>query len=116
MSSLSNDRGRYFEYACVMALKKRISTRRSVIVDDESTVAARRAWETLNENERLSGLRAAEAFVDVLFSAEPLILEQEGATDAVVLSINKDSDAEKWETFATLLLRESQIDGTSDCR
>ena len=107
MSSLSNDRGRSFEYACVMALKNRIGARRSVIVDEESTMAARRAWETLNGDERQDGLRAAEAFVDVLFSAEPLILEQDGDADVVVLSINKDSDAEVGDVRDVVITRKS---------
>ena len=94
MSSKSNDQGRAFEYACIIELKNRIESVRPVTVDEESVVAARRAWETQNETERRTYIRAADAFIDTLFSAEPLLLECDGNNDTVVLSINKDSDAE----------------------
>ena len=94
MSSKSNDQGRAFEYACIIELKDRIADTRPVIVDEESVMAARRAWKTLSETARSIYLRGADAFIDTLFSAEPLILECDGEDDVVVLSINKDSDAE----------------------
>ena len=94
MSSKSNDHGRAFEYACIIELKNRIAVKRPVTVDEESVMAARRAWKTQSNTEQQTYLRAADAFIDTLFSAEPLILECDGDNDIVVLSINKDSDAE----------------------
>jgi len=94
MSSKSNDQGRAFEYACILELKDRIEDFRPVAVDEESVAAAFRAWQTQSNAEQKKYLRAADAFVDTLFSAEPLILERDGDNDVVVLSINKDSDAE----------------------
>ena len=94
MSSKSNDQGRAFEYACIIELKDRIEDFRPVAIDEESVAAAFRAWQTQSNAEQKKYLRAADAFVDTLFSAEPLILERDSDDDMVVLSINKDSDAE----------------------
>ncbi len=94
MSSKSNDQGRAFEYACIMKLKDRIEDKRPAVIDEESIIAAHKAWETQSETEKNMYLRAADAFIDTLFSAEPLILECDGNDDIIVLSINKDSDAE----------------------
>lgn len=107
MSSKSNNQGRAFEYACVIELKDRIEDYRPVVVDEESIIAACRAWETQSEKEQKIYLRAADAFVDTLFSAEPRILECDGKNDIVVLSINKDSDAEGGDVRDIVITRES---------
>lgn len=107
MSSKSNDQGRAFEYACIMELKSRIEDKRPVTVDEESVIAARRAWDTQGKDEQQNYLRAADAFIDTLFSAEPLILECEGDDDIVVLSINKDSDAEGGDVRDIVITRKS---------
>ena len=107
MSSKSNDQGRAFEYACIIKLKDRIEDKRPVTVDEESVKAARRAWETQSEAEQHTYLRAADAFVDTLFSAEPLILECDGDDDIIVLSINKDSDAEGGDVRDIVITRKT---------
>lgn len=94
MSSKSNDQGRAFEYACLIKLRDRISEKRPVMIDNDSVMAAQRAWETQNELDQQTYLCAANAFIDTLFLAEPLILEYEDGDDIVILSINKDTDAE----------------------
>ena len=94
MSNKSNDLGRAFEYACMIELKDRIADHRIVEIDTKSAEAAHRAWESVTEEQQRDFLTAAAAFVDTLFDAEPLILECDGDDDIVVLSINKDSDAE----------------------
>lgn len=107
MSSKSNDQGRAFEYACIIELKDKIEDKRPVTVDEESVMAARRAWETQSEVEQQIYLRAADAFIDTLFSAEPLILEYDGEDDVVILSINKDSDAEGGDVRDIVITRKS---------
>ena len=72
-------------------------------------MAARRAWRTQSETEQKTYLRAADAFIDTLFSAEPLILECDGNDDAVVLSINKDSDAEGGDVRDIVITRNSTV-------
>ena len=107
MSSRSNDQGRAFEYACIIELKDRIEDVRPVVIDEESIIAAHRAWETQSETEKNMYLRAADAFIDTLFSAEPLILECDGNDDIIVLSINKDSDAEFGDVRDIVITRKS---------
>ncbi len=94
MSSKSNDKGRAFEYACIINLKNRIDEHRPSVIDYDSTSSAERAWNVQTDETRKTLLLAADAFVDTLFSAEPLILERFDDNDIVVLSINKDADAE----------------------
>lgn len=108
MSNKSNDLGRSFEYACLIELKHRISAYRPVEIDERSADAARRAWETVSEEQQSEFLKAASAFVDTLFEAEPLILECDGDTDIVELSINKDSDAEGGDV-RDIVIRRGQI-------
>lgn len=105
MSSKSNDQGRAFEYACIIQLKKKIEKRRPVKIDEDSILAATRAWDTLSLNEQQLYIRAADAFIDTLFSAEPRILECDGIDDVIVLSINKDSDAEGGDVRDIIITR-----------
>lgn len=107
MSSKSNDQGRAFEYACIIELKNNIEYHRPVIVDEDSVLAAQRAWKIQSEEIQQTLLKAAGAFVDTLFSAEPLILECNGANDNVILSINKDSDAEGGDVRDIVITRDS---------
>ena len=94
MSNKSNDFGRAFEYACLIELKDRIEDYRAVKINDVSATAARRAWSLVTKEQQDNFLIAANAFIETLFKAEPLILECDGDNDVVELSINKDSDAE----------------------
>lgn len=107
MSSKSNDQGRAFEYACIIELKDRIEDVRPIIVDEESVIAAKRAWQIQTEDQQKTFLQAADAFIDTLFSAEPLILECDGEDDIIVLSINKDSDAEGGDVRDIVIIRDS---------
>lgn len=107
MSSKSNDQGRAFEYACIMQLEQAISQVRPVIIDEQSIQAAFDAWSVQNTYEQEQLLIAADAFIETLFSAEPLILEQENENDIVVLSINKDSDAEGGDVRDIVITRNS---------
>jgi len=108
VSNKSNDLGRAFEYACLIELKHRISKHRPVEIDERSAEAAHRAWENVSEGQQGEFLTAATAFVDTLFEAEPLILECDGDTDIVELSINKDSDAEGGDV-RDIVIRRGQI-------
>lgn len=107
MSSKSNDKGRAFEYACIINLKDRIEDTRPVIIDKDSVMAAKRAWETQPDVQQKDLLKAADAFIENLFFAEPLILECDGDDDIVVLSINKDSDAEIGDVRDIVITRKS---------
>ena len=101
MSSKSNDQGRAFEYACIDQLKDRIANIRPVLIEEKTVIAAKRAWETQSVPQQ----KAADAFIDTLFSAEPLILECDDSDDVVILSINKDSDAENGDVRDIVISR-----------
>ena len=108
MSIKSNDNGRAFEYACIVKLYERINNIRPVEINEESIVAANRAWRAMSEEEQNVYYRAANAFIDTLFAAEPLILEYDGSDgDVVELSINKDSVAEDGDVRDIVVTRES---------
>lgn len=107
MSTESNDMGRAFEYACIIELKDKIEDHRPVTINIDSVIAAKRAWETRSNGEQQTLLRAADAFIDTLFSAEPLILECDGNDDIIILSINKDSDAEGGDVRDIVIARKS---------
>lgn len=107
MSSKSNDQGRAFEYACLTKLKDRIIKYRPVLIDEESVLAARRAWMTQDDYNQKMFLEAADAFINTLFSAEPRILESDSLDDVLILSINKDSDAERGDVRDIILTRKS---------
>ncbi len=107
MSTESNDMGRAFEYACIIELKDRIEDHRPVTIDSNSVTAAKRAWETRSESEHQTLIRAADAFIDTLFSAEPLILECDGNNDLITPSINKDSEAEAGDVRDIVIARKS---------
>lgn len=107
MSSKSNDQGRAFEYACIVELKNKIIVHRPVVIDKNTVSAAERAWSVQSEEIKQNFKRAAEAFIDTLFSAEPLILECDGSDDIVTLSINKDSDAEGGDVRDIVITRKT---------
>lgn len=107
MSSESNDKGRAFEYACIVELADRIMDVRPVEIDGASIAAAKRAWGTQSISEQNTFLRAADAFIDTLFAAEPRILECDGTDDIVILSINSDSDAENGDVRDIVITRQS---------
>lgn len=107
MSANSNDQGRAFEYACIIELKDRIEDVRPAVIDEKSTAAARRAWQTQSEYKKRNFLRAAGAFIDTLFSSEPLILECDGDDDTVELSINRDTDAESGDVRDIVIKRKA---------
>lgn len=106
MSSKSNDQGRAFEYACIIELKDRIENIRPVRVDKQSVLAAQRAWNLQSKDNQMLFMRAANAFLDTLFKAEPLILECDSDKDILTLSINKDSDAEGGDVRDIVISRE----------
>lgn len=107
MSSRSNDQGRAFEYACIIELKDRIEDYRPVIIDEYTVSAAKRAWGLQDEFDKNTFRIAAGTFVNALFDAEPLLLECDGKNDVVVLSINKDSDAEGGDVRDIVITRNS---------
>lgn len=107
MSNKSNDIGRAFEYACIVELKKRISEFRPAVIKKDTTEASARAWNYVIASTQNDLTKAANAYIDTLFSAEPLILECDNDSDIIELSINKDSDAEAGDVRDIVITRGS---------
>lgn len=107
MSSKSNNQGRAFEYACILRLRDRISIIRPVIINENSVIAAKRAWDTQSSDQQTIFLKAADAFIDTLFSSEPLILECDSPADILTLYINKDLDAQAGDVRDIVIERHS---------
>lgn len=107
MSAKSNNVGRAFEYACIIALKNKIEVFRPVEIDYNSVMVAKRAWEIQLYDMQSTLTIAADAFIDTLFSAEPRILEQNDDNDTIVLSINTDKNAEKGDVRDIIMSRKA---------
>ena len=105
MSNKSNDNGRAFEYACIKELEKSILKYRPVIINQKSIEASERAWLSIDNEQKEKLILASKAFINLLFDAEPLILEYESNSDIVELSINKDSDAEAGDVRDIIIKR-----------
>lgn len=106
MSNKSNDNGRAFEYACIKELKNNISKYRPVLIEEKSIEASKRAWISINKEQQKRLIISSKAFINLLFKAEPLILEYESLSDIVELSINKDSDAEAGDVRDIIIKRD----------
>ena len=125
MSDKSNNLGRAFEYACIEVLEKRIAEHRTVKVDKTSVMAAYNAWQAVEQEQQDSFITAANAFIDTLFQAEPLILEYDSENDIIERSYNlevcsagldreliKDSDYVRFAGRAVEVKTYEQINGS----
>lgn len=107
MSSKSNDQGRAFEKACLIALGETIVKFRKngkvVFECNSSFDAATRAWKNTDENFQNTVLKAARAMADKLVDLEPIMIENDGET--IVLKIQKDEEGEKGDVRDILIIR-----------
>lgn len=104
MSSQSNDQGRAFEYITLLTLGDEIGrVRKTVVEQNSSFFAARRAWESISPGLQDNLTRAAEAAVDSIFNLEPMILED--GNDTLELKIQPDSQGEEGDVRDILIIR-----------
>lgn len=104
MSNQSNDKGRAYEYICLMTLFKAInSVRPAEIVENSSYDAALRAWETIDVSTRYILKISAMSAVETLFDMEPLILEK--GLDCLELFIQPDSKGEVGDVRDIVIVR-----------
>lgn len=107
MSSKSNDQGRAFEKACLIALGETIVKFRKngkvVFECNSSFDAATRAWKNTDENFQNTVLKAARAMANKLVDLEPIMIENDGET--IVLKIQKDEEGEKGDVRDILIIR-----------
>ena len=107
MSSKSNDQGRAFEMACLVALSETISKLREhgkvEIEENSSCEAAIRAWKNTSKSFQDTIMKAAKAMVDKLTELEPIMIEDDSET--IVLKIQKDEEGEKGDVRDILIVR-----------
>lgn len=107
MSKKSNEIGHAYEFAYIRVLAERIGSLRPVrIQQTETFFVAKRLWETLPRNDQDTLLHSAEATVDALLSAEPMIEENRG--DELSLSIQADRSGVEGDVRDILLVRKEQ--------
>lgn len=104
VSSKSNDKGRAYEYICLLTLYKEIENIRPAnIVENSSFNAAYRAWKAIDDITREKLTISAKAAVATLFDMEPLIIEED--QDTVELFIQPDTKGEVGDVRDIIILR-----------
>lgn len=93
MSSRSNDQGRAYEFACLIALQEAIANVRPVeIIYNSSYQAAKNSWETLLGAQKALYRLSAQSMIATVFAMEPNIEEVDD--DIVYLYIQSDQRGE----------------------
>lgn len=106
MTSKSNENGRAYEYAWVMALHDvLLSHRKVVIVDNSSLIANKKAWDNLSKVEQHLMEISANSAVGTLLDLEPRILENNN--DVLLLELQKDEKGREGDVRDLLVKRDS---------
>ncbi len=93
MSSKSNNRGRAYEYVCLISLHTAINKiRKAEILKNSSYEAAFNAWNTLTKSEKDLYTLSAKSTIDTIFALEPNIVEI--GDDTLILYIQTDKHGE----------------------
>ncbi len=107
MSSKSNDQGRAFEMACLVALGETIVKFRKydkvVFEKNSSFEADTRAWNNTDKSFQETILKAARAMAEKLVDLEPIMVENDSET--IVLKIQKDEEGENGDVRDILIIR-----------
>lgn len=94
MSSLSNNQGRAYEYACLITLYKAIKEVRQVQIEYNSSFeVAKCAWDSLNNDEQQLYILSVKSTIDTIFAMEPNIIED--SCDILRLYIQNDKHGEE---------------------
>ena len=106
MSNKSNNQGRGYEYACLIALRNEIGKYRNVeVIENSCYQAVLNAWNTLGEQEKIWYTVSAIAMTSTLFKIEPLLIEEDN--DVLKLMIQPDSMGELGDVRDILAIREN---------
>ncbi len=104
MSSLSNDQGRGYEFACLNTLAEEIAKIRSVkVIQNSSYFAAENAWNTLSDSIQDNFKVSSRAAVEAIFELEPRIVED--GNDTLELMIQQDQKGEEGDVRDVLIIR-----------
>lgn len=94
MSRKSNDQGRAYEYIFLHSLQDAISQiRKSRISQNSSYTAAKKSWETLSEEDKVTYSLSAQSTIDMIFAMEPNMIEIDD--DELNLYIQNDERGEE---------------------
>ena len=94
MSRQSNDKGRAYEYICLITLYKEINKiRKAEIIDNSAFKAAYNAWSLMTPSFQLILAESASAAIATIFDMEPMILEQ--SSDTLKLKIQTDNEGKE---------------------
>ena len=107
MSRASNDNGRAYEYACVIALYEAIKQHRTIqIVQNSSLEVSKSAWDKMSKQQQELYQLSAASVTSTIFAMEPNILEVSSDT----LDIYIQSDQERQEAdVRDIILRRNDI-------
>lgn len=104
MSNKSNNQGRAYEFAFVVALREAIGSIRPVkIIDNSSLRVSRDAFDSLEDSERETYLVSARAGVEKILDLEPLISE---GNDKVSIEIQQDKKGEEGDVRDIIIYRD----------
>ena len=104
MSIKSNNQGRAYEYICLLTLHESINKiRKSNIVKNSAFFAAQKAWNSVDSNLQNTLKKAADAIIDVIFEAEPMIIED--SSDILTLKIQTDNEGKEGDVRDILISR-----------
>lgn len=104
MSNQSNDHGRAYEYICLTVLYNEIKRHRKCIIEQNSSfIAAKNAWDSIDEMLQGNLALSAVSVVDTLFDLEPLIIEN--SDDILNLYLQPDSKGEEGDVRDIIILR-----------
>lgn len=107
MLNQSNNKGRAYEYAWITVLLEKLSSiRKSIIIENSSLISNKKAWDSLNEEEKRVYTISAESAVQTLFELEPLITES--SKDELQLESQKDKKGELGDV-RDIVIRRNQI-------
>ena len=106
MSSASNDQGRAYEYAWIIALYDALRQKRKVRLNNNSSLDAnRRAWNSMSSDKKELYEISANAAVGMILELEPKMLEDDG--DDLILEFQSDDAGVRGDVRDIVVKRES---------
>lgn len=106
MNDQRNNQGRAYEYVCLLKLEEEIKKRRPVqIVKNSSLVAAKHAWDSIEQSLQEVLTKSAEAATKTICTLELLMLED--GDDMLELLIQPDEKGEGGDVRDILIIRQN---------
>ena len=106
MSTNSNDQGRAYEYAWMLALYETLRIRRNTkIIDNSSYQANERAWNAMSQDKKNTFIRSANAAIDYILEIEPRM--EEIYPDVLLLEFQKDEAGEMGDVRDIVIHRDA---------